>query len=151
MNKQGGFTLIELMIVVAIIGVLAAIAIPQYQNYIARSQFTEAHTMLGGARIAVQEQVDQGKSIKEAKDVGVQTNGKYGAITKLESDKSGKGATIVYTFGDKGTGTEAPEVSPSLKEKGGTVTYTYDQGTGKWSCGTPIPQQYVSNCDETKS
>jgi len=60
MNAQKGFTLIELMIVVAIIGILAAIAIPQYQNYIARSQFAESHTLLGGARTAAQEKIDQG-------------------------------------------------------------------------------------------
>ncbi|WNK18981.1 pilin [Halomonas piscis] len=54
-QRQGGFTLIELMIVVAIIGVLAAIAIPQYQNYVARSQASEALTITSGVRADIGE------------------------------------------------------------------------------------------------
>lgn len=52
---QKGFTLIELMIVVAIIGILAAIALPAYQDYTARSQVSEALSLAGGARTAVTE------------------------------------------------------------------------------------------------
>lgn len=48
---QKGFTLIELMIVVAIMGILAAVAIPAYQNYIARAQVTEAVTIISGLKI----------------------------------------------------------------------------------------------------
>ena len=57
-QMQKGFTLIELMIVVAIIGILAAVAIPAYQDYTVKSKITEASNLVAGVKQAVAEQTD---------------------------------------------------------------------------------------------
>jgi len=62
MKKQQGFTLIELMIVVAIIAILAAIAIPQYQNYVARSAVTRLVGETGALRTAIEDCLAQDDS-----------------------------------------------------------------------------------------
>ncbi len=61
-KKNKGFTLIELMIVIAIIGILAAIAIPQYQNYVARSQTTRVYAELADLRNTVEDCLTNGKT-----------------------------------------------------------------------------------------
>lgn len=60
-TMQKGFTLIELMIVVAIIGILAAVAIPQYQNYIAKSQVSRVMSESGGLKTVVESCINEGR------------------------------------------------------------------------------------------
>jgi type IV pilus assembly protein PilA len=83
MKKQQGFTLIELMIVVAIIGILAAIAIPAYQDYTIRAQVSEGLNLSGGAKAAVSEfRMDRGTWPSDNTAAGIATtstdiSGKY--------------------------------------------------------------------------
>lgn len=65
MNAQKGFTLIELMIVVAIIGILAAVAVPSYQSYTTKARFTEVITAVSPYKIGVEECFQSGVAIAD--------------------------------------------------------------------------------------
>jgi len=128
---QKGFTLIELMIVVAIIGILAAVAIPAYGDYTAKAQAAEAFSLLDGLKTPYAEEAANGTWPASA-PAGTVTAGKYVASIAATSTASGTAlATGVLTATYKSTGVNSKLVSK-------TVVLTLDASTNIWTCSTTL-------------
>ena len=128
MKNQKGFTLIELMIVVAIVAILAAIAIPQYNDYTARAQMTEAYTLASGLKTPIAEALAQDNSNASCKEPdGIVASGKYVASVAA----AGTATSCVITATMKTTGVNE-------KIKGATVKLTYTPADGKWDCNSSV-------------
>lgn len=142
---QKGFTLIELMIVIAIIGILAAIALPAYQDYTARAQVAEAFGLADGQKGAVLDfYTDKGVYPKSNAEAGIAAaadiKGKYVASVGI----SGAGV-ITATMG-------ASNVNDGIKNKTLTLTPSKNEGSMEWKCGGTIDAKFrPSACrDEVK-
>jgi type IV pilus assembly protein PilA len=132
---QKGFTLIELMIVVAIIGILAAVAIPAYQDYIARSQVSEAVSLTAGGKTPLAEFfADKGIWPSTANDVMGNTNGKYVSNITITA---GAGVSTPITL-------QATMKSAGVNSAIQSSTMTQTTADGKqWDCtGGTIGSKY---------
>ena len=144
-QMQKGFTLIELMIVVAIIGILAAIAIPQYQNYVAKSQVSRVMAETGSLRTAIESCLLDGKEAADCHvgwtvsnligEGGIDLGDQEGL--DIEYDRDTGEVEIAATFG-------ASAATPIRTE---TLTWTRagndEDNSGSWSCETSVEDKYA--------
>ncbi|ENX1746763.1 pilin [Neisseria gonorrhoeae] len=127
---QKGFTLIELMIVIAIVGILAAVALPAYQDYTARAQVSEAILLAEGQKSAVTEYyLNHGTWPKDNGDAGVASSGEI------------KGKYVQSVTVAKGVVTAqmaSSNVNKEIKDKRLSLWARRQDGSVKWFCGQPV-------------
>jgi type IV pilus assembly protein PilA len=138
-RMQAGFTLIELMIVVAIIGILAAIAIPAYQDYLIRAQVTEGLSLAGAAKAAVSETYSNtgtapaNRTVAGMSATATDTKGKYVSSVNITNGE------IAVVYG----GTEV-----NAKITGNTLyltPYLALDNSVAWKCGLAPPPNGLTN------
>ena len=127
---QKGFTLIELMIVVAIIGILAAIAIPAYSNYTIRAQVTEGLTLADSWKTAVTEYYANTGVVPATQ---ANLGGLNTSVGKYESSIGVTNGTVVVTYG-------TTQANPKLTGILYITPYTNANNDVLWQCGSaPMP------------
>ena len=134
---QKGFTLIELMIVVAIIGILAAVALPAYQDYTVRAKVSEIILAASSAKVSVSEAAQAGGSMGAISSVATQSS-KYVASVSYSATDASNGLITAVGKGDSNITGKGVEFAGVLQANGQVL----------WTCraattGTPMDAKYL--------
>lgn len=133
MHKQQGFTLIELMIVVAIIAILGVIAMTLLPDYTARAQLSEAIELAGGLKAPVTEAyVNAGDASSCAIPASAVTQGRY-VLQIVAANGASDHCELVATM----------RTGINNKASGRTVSLAYTPSTGEWRCSSDAPVEAV--------